>query len=146
MKRREDMSYFRNRMRQLRSEYVSADRSKLIKAAGGKCSLCSRRAGDEFIFGPTHYLKKRLKFRVYIDVHVIEGWRSWAPVVMCCACHMSYHLFNRLSEDAKFGSKSMSETVYKRCRTCGELNCMCCPKCRRHTKWCRCRARTTGGA
>lgn len=136
------MVYFRNRMRQLRGEYTSADRQKLIQDAGGRCSLCKRQKGDDFSFGPTNYLKRRLLFKVYIDVHVIEGGPSGkATVVMCCGCHMSYHLFNRLSEDAEMGVP-LSDTVYERCNKCGELesSCMCCGRCGKAAKWCRCPA------
>jgi len=134
----ETMSYFKTRMRQLRGEYTGHDRQAIIAAAGNKCSICSRVKGDEYTFGPTHYLKKKLLFKVYLDIHVIEGGTPSGKVVLCVGCHMSYHLFNRLSEDAEFGNQSVAETSFKRCRKCAELTCMCCDRCRKASKWCRC--------
>lgn len=137
----QNMVYFRNRMRQLRGEYTAPDRQKIIDDAGGRCVLCKRKKGDGFAFGPTNYLKRRLLFKVYIDIHVIEGGPIKShTVVMCCGCHMGYHLFNRLSEDAEMGVP-LSKTVYQRCKICGELreSCMCCQRCGKAAKWCRCR-------
>jgi hypothetical protein len=135
----ETMSYFKNRMRQLRGEYVANDRQAIIMAAGSKCAICGRVKGDEYTFGPTHYLKKKLLFKVYIDIHVIEGSvAAGKNVVLCCGCHMGYHLFNRLSEDADFGNQLVSETSFKRCKKCAELTCMCCDRCGKASKWCRC--------
>lgn len=137
---RETMSYFRTRMRQLRSEYLESDRGDVIAAAGSECSICHRKKGDEFLFGPTNYLKKKIRFLVYIDIHVIEGGQHGRnTVVMCNGCHMSYHLFTRLTEEAEMG-EPLSKTVYPRCRGCSELKaaCMCCTRCNRASKWCRC--------
>lgn len=136
----QNMTYFRNRMRQLRGEYTRPDRQQIIDAAGGRCVLCKRKKGDDFSFGPTNYLKRRLLFKVYIDIHTIDGGpMGSSKIVMCCGCHMSYHLFNRLSEDAEMGVP-LSKTVYERCKICSELteSCMCCKTCGKASKWCRC--------
>jgi hypothetical protein len=139
------MSYFRERMRLLRGEYTAKDRDTVISAAGGRCSLCGRKSGDEAIFGPTNYLKKRLRFWVYIDIHVIEGGESNRKnVIMCNFCHITYHLWNRLSESADFGGKSADQTVYQRCRKCQELSCRCCKKCKKAPKWCTCKKKKKG--
>lgn len=137
------MVYFKRRMRMLRSEYTKADRREVIAAAGNKCPLCDRVEGDIFMFGPTAYLKKKIRFRVYIDIHVIESSSfSNRNVVMCNGCHISYHMFNRLSEDAEFGVR-IDKTVYKRCGKCAELmrsgSCRCCGKCNKAPKWCLCK-------
>ena len=133
----ETMAYFKRRMRMLRAEYTRADRTKVIAAAGNECSMCERRSGDIFEFGPTHYLKKKIRFKVYIDVHVIEGGpMAGKPVVLCGGCHVSYHLLNRLSEDAEFGGTTISKTIYRRCPKCNEMPtrrrgtmaCMCCKR------------------
>jgi hypothetical protein len=134
------MQYFKNRMRILRSEYTAPDREEFIASMGGKCSLCSRKNGDAALFGPTHYLKKKLRFKVYMDIHVIEGGPAKdRRVVLCSFCHSGYHLMNRLSENAILGGKSLSSTIYKRCRRCYELTCRCCSKCKKNPKWCKCR-------
>jgi len=136
---KESMSYFRRRMRMLRSEYTRPDRLAIIAAAGNKCSMCDRVDGDVFDFGPTAYLKKKIRFRFYIDIHVIEGSSfSNRNVVACSGCHMSYHLFNRLAEDAEFGGKKVSDVLYRRCSKCRELTCRCCRTCKRAPKWCAC--------
>ena len=134
------MKYFKSKLRALRNEYKKKDRAQVIAAAGGKCPMCHRRAGGIYIFGPTHYLKQKIKFKVELDIHVIESAiQGTHPVVMCNGCHLSYHLFNRLSEDAKMGNKRLSQTLYKRCPKCKELRCMCCKKCGKLKKWCKCR-------
>lgn len=136
------MVYFKRRMRMLRSEYTRTDRKAIIAAAGSKCPLCDRKEGDEFMFGPTAYLKKRIRFKVYLDIHVIEGSSFLnRNVVMCNGCHMSYHLFNRLAEDAEFGIR-IDKTIYRRCSRCNDLvrgaACRCCGKCGKAPKWCEC--------
>lgn len=133
----EMMTYLRSRMRMLRGEYTASDRRKMVHETD-RCQLCGRKRGDEFIFGPTNYIKKRIKFRVYLDVHVIEGGCEKArKIIICNGCHLGYHLFNRLSEDAEFGVR-ISKTVYRRCRVCGELSCRCCKDCGKAPKWCLC--------
>ena len=133
------MTYFRTRMKLLRQEYKAKDRRQIIKDAG-KCSMCERVHGDDFLFGPTHYIKKRIRFKVRLDVHVIEGMpKPNNRIVICDGCHISYHLFNRLEEEAEFGNTKLSENVYERCEKCKELTCMCCKKCGIHTKSCGCK-------
>lgn len=144
------MGYFKKRMRMLRSEYTKPDRKAIITAAGGKCSLCKRKDGDTALFGPTAYLKKKIMFKVYIDIHVIEGSSfKNRTVVMCNSCHMSYHLFNRLSEDAEFGIR-IDKTIYKRCGKCNELirrgACRCCVRCKSAPKWCACKKAKAQGS
>lgn len=134
------MRYFKSKMSILRREYKHKDRAEIIAAAGGECPICHREEGDIFVFGPTNYLKQQIKFRVRLDIHVIGGSTvGITPVVMCDGCHISYHLFNRLGEDAFMGNKKLSDTLYKRCPKCKELNCTCCKKCGRMKKWCKCR-------
>lgn len=133
------MSYFKTRIRQLRQEYRKKDRDAII-AAAGKCQMCERKDGDVFLFGPTHYLKKKIRFTVRLDIHVLDstgGPKSY--IVICDGCHCSYHLFNRLSEAAEFGTKKLSDTLYKRCSSCRELSCMCCKNCEMPKKWCSCK-------
>jgi hypothetical protein len=132
------VSYFNTRLKQLRQEYKGTDKKKLVAAAGGKCQMCDRKNGDEFLFGPTHYLKRRLKFKVNIHIHVIKTASTTYNMVICDGCHMSYHLFNRLNEEAQFGNLSLSQTTYKRCRKCKEMACMCCAGCDKPKKWCEC--------
>lgn len=137
------MIYFKRRMRMLRSEYTKTDRVAIITAAGARCPLCDRVEGDIFMFGPTAYLKKKIRFKVYLDIHVIEDSAlANRNVVMCNGCHMSYHLFNRLAEDAEFGVP-IDSTIYKRCRRCNDLvgkgSCRCCKKCGKAPKWCPCK-------
>ena len=133
-----DMAYLKEKIRALRSEYTRPDRHDIIKSAK-KCAICSRKAGAIYIFGPTNYIKERLKFKIYLDVHTINGG-GLGPreVVLCTACHLNFHLFNRLSERAEFG-KRLSKTIYKRCKVCGELVCRCCLKCGKSPKWCKCK-------
>lgn len=145
------MSYFKNRMNTLRDEYKKSDKSSFLAAAGGVCPMpmCRRQTGDEYTFGPTRYLKKRIKFRVTMHVHVIDGAIVGGDkTVMCSGCHMSYHHFNRLSEEAEMGGKQLGKVVYRRCPRCndligkdsktGERTCNCCEKCSRAPKWCAC--------
>lgn len=134
------VKYFRSKMYALHREYKKKDRNEIISAAGNQCPMCGRSEGDSYTFGPTHYLKRQLVFRVMMDVHVIDSSvHGQKTVVMCNGCHLSYHLFNRLSEDARMGDKKLSDTLYKRCPKCKELRCMCCKKCGKLKKWCKCR-------
>jgi hypothetical protein len=74
-----------------------------------------------------------------MDIHVIDSSTMGRRlVVLCSGCHLSYHLFNRLSESADMGGKKLSDTLYKRCSKCKELNCMCCQDCGKLPKWCTC--------
>ena len=143
------MSYFKNRMRELDREYKGKDKQIRIESAG-ECAMCGRKVGAKFLFGPTHYLKNKIKFKVGLDIHVVDGATMGEnKVVLCDGCHMSYHLFNRLEEHAKIGTKTLGETLYKRCKRCGELrgtghkSCRCCPKCNRGPG--KCRHRDTHG-
>lgn len=140
------MKYFSKRLGELGSEYKGKDKLQLLKEAG-KCGICNRRPGDDFLFGPTHYLKKKIRFTVTLQVHIVDGATVGNPrVVLCSGCHMSYHLFYRLNEDASMGSHKLSETVYVRCRRCRDLvseagHCRCCRKCNRSPNWCRCKSK-----
>jgi len=138
------MSYFKSKLKAIGREYIRRDRDTVISAAGGKCTMCGRKAGDYFTFGPTNYLKQQIKFKVNIDIHVIDGSGMGRQlIVICSGCHLSYHLFNRLSENADMGGKRLSDTLYKRCTKCRELNCMCCKGCGNLPKWCICGNRKT---
>lgn len=136
------MRYFKSKLRAISREYMKRDRDLIIAQAGGKCTMCERKHGDMFLFGPTNYLKQQIRFAVRMDIHVIDSSISGKKlVVLCSGCHLSYHLFNRLSEGASLGDKKLSDTLYQRCRRCKELNCLCCKKCNRLAKWCLCAAR-----
>lgn len=136
------MRYFKSKLSAISREYTKRDRAAIIAAAGNKCTMCDRKHGDEFLFGPTNYLKQQIRFKVYMDIHVIESSMLGRKlVVLCSGCHLSYHLFNRLSESADMGGQRLSNTLYKRCPRCSELNCMCCKKCERLPKWCLCSSR-----
>jgi len=133
------MIYFRSKLRELTRECSGKERATLIDDAPIKCQMCDRKVGDTFMFGPTRYLKRRIKFHVAMDVHVVDGFHDGDnKVVICNGCHISYHWLNRLQESAELGGKKLSDTIYKRCRKCRELNCMCCPKCRRSPRKCSC--------
>ena len=133
------MSYFKSKLRAISREYTKKDRYAIIAAAGNKCPMCDRKEGDVFVFGPTNYLKQQIKFVVRMDIHVIDSSSMGQKlVVLCSGCHLSYHLFNRLGEDAVMGDKKLSDTLYKRCDRCKELNCMCCSRCDKLKKWCSC--------
>lgn len=105
------MSYFKGKVNTLRMEYDNPDKVEIIKSKGGKCELCGRVEGDTYIFGPTHYIKKHVKFKVHIHIHVIKAEGVIHKVVTCDGCHLSYHLFNRLDHDALFGSKTLKDTL-----------------------------------
>lgn len=138
------MRYFKGKLKAISREYTKRDRDSVIAAAGGVCPMCDRKDGDIFIFGPTNYLKQQIKFYVRMDIHVIEGGGMGSKlVVICSGCHLSYHLFNRLGEEAVMGDKKLGETLYKRCAQCKELNCMCCNKCEKLMKWCSCSGRSS---
>lgn len=133
------MKYLKSKLRAISREYTRRNRDEIIAAAGNKCPMCGRKNGDKFLFGPTNYLKQQIKFSVVMDIHVIDGLESGQKLlVICNGCHLSYHLFNRLSEDAAMGGKKLSDTLYNRCHVCKELSCACCKKCRKLTKWCAC--------
>lgn len=135
------MRYLKSKLKAISREYTRKDREAIIAAAGPKCPMCGRKNGDTFLFGPTNYLKQQIKFVVKMDIHVIEGGNiGQRLVVICNGCHLSYHLFNRLGEDASMGDKKLSDTLYQRCSKCKELNCMCCPKCGKLMKWCECKS------
>jgi hypothetical protein len=137
------VSYFKTRIKELDMEYSGRDREHLIREAG-KCAICDRTAGEQFVFGPTHYLKQKIRFKVGLDVHVIDGaTMSQNKVVLCDGCHMGYHLFNRLDEEAELGKK-LKDTLYARCKKCRELvsqmppYCRCCEDCSRAPDRCLC--------
>ena len=133
------MKYFQSKLSAIRREYRRRDRDQIIHAAGNKCSVCGRKPGEEVLFGPTQYIKRRVRFKVKMDIHVIEGGgKKPINVTICDGCHLSYHLFNRLHEDAEFGPKRLKDTLYKRCKKCGELSCSCCHRCGKPSKRCNC--------
>lgn len=133
------MRYFKSKLRAISREYTKKDRDAIIAAAGNKCPMCGRKNGDIFLFGPTNYLKQQIKFVVKMDIHVIDSSvMGQKLVVLCSGCHLSYHLFNRLGEEAMMGDRKLGDTLYRRCDRCQELNCMCCKKCRKLMKWCAC--------
>lgn len=102
-----NMGYFKSKIKALREEYIDADKIEIIKSKGGRCELCGRKEGDKYVFGPTHYIKKRVLFKVHIHIHKIKSHGDTHTVVICDGCHLSYHLFNRLDSDAKFGDKTI---------------------------------------
>ena len=131
------MTYFKTRIRELQREYKRRDARELIDAAG-KCAMCGRKSGDRFLFGPTNYLKKRISFKVSMQVHIVDGAAVGDNrVVLCSGCHMSYHLFWRLSEGAELGNVRLDKGLYKRCTKCRELKggsgngCRCCHRCKK---------------
>ncbi len=112
-----DMHYFRSKIKALREEYAEPDKAEVIKAKGGKCELCGRKTGDTYVFGPTHYIKRKVLFKVNVHVHKIKSGGHVHKVVICDGCHLSYHLFTRLDPDAVFGGrtiKDVSDSVLKR--------------------------------
>ena len=97
-------AYFKERFKLLNKEYKGKDKTEIFLRAGNKCSLCGSGPGDVSVFGPTHYLRKKIKFKTSLQVHIIEGLREdVVKVVLCSCCHLSYHLFNRLERGADFG-------------------------------------------
>ena len=104
---RQNMAYFRKKIKILREEYTDADRVEIIKSKGCKCELCGREDGATYLFGPTHYIKLRVKFHVKIHIHKIRYHDVVHKVIICDGCHLSYHLFNRLDMDASFGDKTI---------------------------------------
>lgn len=102
-----NMGYFKSKIKALREEYTEADKVEIVRSHGGKCQLCNAKEGDTYIFGPTHYIKKRVKFKVHIHIHKIKSHGDVHKVVICDGCHLSYHLFNRLDVDAQFGNRTI---------------------------------------
>ena len=106
------MGYFKGKIKALREEYTEADKVEIIRAKGGKCELCGRKDGDSYTFGPTHYIKKRIKFNVHIHIHKIKSHDETHKIVICCGCHTNYHLFTRLDPDAYFGGVKIGDSIY----------------------------------
>lgn len=132
------MKYFKKRLGEISNEYKGRDKQEIINAAG-QCSLCRKKPGDEALVGPTHYLKKKIRITVSLHVHMVDGATIGDKrVVLCSACHMSWHLLGRLNEDAQMGNKRLGQTVYSRCKRCDELSCRCCLKCKKSPKRCTC--------
>ena len=104
--------YIQGKIKSLRNEYRKKDGPKILKAAGHKCSICGKKDGEIYVFGPTHYLKKQISFKVKIHIHAIYVEGEILPVVLCDGCHLSYHLFNRLDRHANFGGKTLKKTIY----------------------------------
>lgn len=102
------MQYFKSKIKALRGEYTEPDKARLIKEKDGRCELCQRKAGDPAIFGPTHYIKKKILFEVQIGIHKIRSHGVTHKVVLCDFCHLGYHLYGRLDPDAMFGNLSVS--------------------------------------
>jgi hypothetical protein len=139
------MRYFKSKLSAISREYTKRDREAIIASVGNKCPMCDRKNGDIFLFGPTNYLKQQIKFKVRMDIHVISNSSMGQRlVVICNGCHLSYHLFNRLSEGADMGGRRLSDTLYKRCANCKELSCMCCESCGKLPKWCACKSSSNG--
>ena len=105
--------YIKKKIRALRGEYKGKDADRIIKEAGNKCCLCSKKNGEIGVFGPTHYLKKQISFKVRIHIHVIAAENVVHPVVFCDCCHLGYHLFNRLDPSADFGGKLIKHVSRK---------------------------------
>jgi hypothetical protein len=114
-----NQAYFKSKIKALQAEYTDADRVEVIKGKGGRCELCGRREGDIALFGPTHYIKKRIKFKVHIHVHKIISDGVVHKVVLCSFCHASYHLFNRLDSDALFGNRTIGQVANHNARKLG---------------------------
>ena len=106
-----NMSYFRSKVAALRKEYSNPDKVSIVHSKGGKCELCGRKEGDKYVFGPTHYIKKHIVFKVHIHIHVIKSGEDTHKVCVCDGCHLSYHLFNRLDHDAMFGNRTIKNTL-----------------------------------
>ena len=107
-----NQAYFKRKIKALREEYTDADKVEIIKSKNGKCELCDRIDGDPYSFGPTHYIKYRILFKVHIHIHKIKSHGEVQKVCICDGCHLSYHLFNRLDSDASFGDKIVGEVAY----------------------------------
>ena len=101
------MLYFKGKIRDLRNEYTGSDAKAIVKSKGGKCELCGRKKGDEYVFGPTHYIKKKILFKVDIHIHKIISDGEVYKVVICGGCHASYHLWTKLDGAATFGDKTI---------------------------------------
>ena len=108
-----DHVYLKKKMRALRNECTGAELKAAILQHGNKCLMCGRTDGERYVFGPTKYVKSKLSFKVKIHIHMIKSDGTRYAMPICCGCHLSYHLFNRLDSDAMFGNKSLTQTVYK---------------------------------
>jgi len=106
-----NQAYFKSKIQALRNEYTDADKIEIIKAKDGKCELCGRKEGDLAVFGPSHYIKKRIKFKVHIHIHKIVSHGDIHKIVVCDFCHTSYHLYSRLDPDALFGNKTIRQVA-----------------------------------
>lgn len=104
-----NMGYFKSKIKALREEYTDADKVEIIKSKNGRCELCGRKDGAPYLFGPTHYIKKKILFKVHIHIHKIKSHGLVHKVVICDGCHLSYHLFNRLDPDAIFGKDTVKD-------------------------------------
>lgn len=110
-----DHVYLKKKIRALGSECTSEEYKVATMSSSGKCVMCGRESGDKYTFGPTKYVKSKLSFRVKIHGHVIKSEGSRHTIAMCCGCHLSYHLFNRLDPEADFGGLGIGEVA--RCKT-----------------------------
>ena len=106
-----NQAYFKNKLKILREEYTEPDRAAIIAAKGGKCEICGRRKGDAAVFGPSHYIQKKILFKVDIDVHKMKTEDDKALVCLCNCCHLSLHLFNKLEPEALFGGRTMQSVT-----------------------------------
>lgn len=104
-------AYFKNKLKILREEYTEPDRATIIVAKGSKCEICGRRKGDAAVFGPSHYLQHKILFKVDIDVHKMMTESDTCLCVLCTACHLGYHLYNRLEPEAQFGGRTMQSVT-----------------------------------
>ena len=101
------MHYFKSKIKALRGEYTEPDKARLIKEKNGQCELCRRKSGESAVFGPTHYIKKKILFNVQIHIHKVKSNGVVHKIVICDSCHLSYHLYGRLDSDAMFGDKTV---------------------------------------
>ena len=105
------MQYFKTKVKELRTEYKEKDAKAIVRSKGGKCELCGRRTGEVSVFGPTHYVRRRIVFRVKVHIHKIKAGGHISKVVICDSCHLCYHLFARLDPDAVFGDKTIRQVA-----------------------------------
>ena len=109
-----NMSYFKSKVSVLRNEYTKSDRKQIIAERGGKCEFCGRREGEKSVFGPTHYIKRHIIFKTHIHLHVFVSHGITHKICICDSCHLGYHLFNRLDEDAYLGNIRVGDCLNKK--------------------------------
>jgi hypothetical protein len=107
------MSYFKGKVTALRNEYTDPDKKQVIAQRGGKCELCGKEDGEKAVFGPTHYIKRHIIFKTHIHIHVIAYHGQIHKICICDSCHLGYHLFNRLDQDAYLGNRRIGDSFDK---------------------------------